>query len=195
MVGGRPWPDPATALYSSKMIERFMRQHNSGSFGPRILPRVAASEEIIFDGYRRVQVIFTSIQTDPLSPRPFDEFHKFVGLFGGTIEGRLPYLTDMREMESRIKDYSQSQGDIPPLSFAEIKRWHKQMAEEQSVLQHEMDQLMQTIYSDEKSHTLIDYIFRSMNAVIYSLVDHLSDIPRGQIIRTNVLAQVLLPAF
>lgn len=162
LVGGWPWLDPATALYSSKTIERLV--HARGRFGPRVLSRVAASEEIIFDGYRRVQVIFTSVQTDSGSSHPFDAFPKFVGLFGGALEGRLPYLADMREMESRVQEYCQSQGDIPPLSLAETKRWHKRMAEEQSVLGHEMDQLMQTICSDERSSVLIKYIFRSMNA-------------------------------
>lgn len=160
-----PWSDPAAALYSSSMIERFMNQSPSGKFEPRILPRIAASEEILFDGYRRVQVIFTSsspIQTDPVCARPFEAFPKFVALFSGATKGQLLYLTDIREIDTRISDYSQRQGNIPPLSFAGVKRWHKQMAEEQSLLQHEIAQLMQRICNDEKRIMLIKYIFQSM---------------------------------
>lgn len=160
-----PWPNSATALDSSSLIRRFMNRSPSGKPEPSILPRVAAPEDIVFDGYRRVQVIFTSsgsIQTDSMSDRPFEAFVKFVALFSSTTEGQLLYLTDMREIGTRISDYSHRQGNIPPLSFAGIKRWHKQMAEEQSLLQHAVAQLMHRLCKDEKSITLIKYILQSI---------------------------------
>ena len=164
MSGGRSWPHSAATLCSSSTIERVMNKRLSGKFEPRILPRVRGSEDSVFDGYRRVQVIFTpsnSIPMDLGSDRPLEAFPKFVALFNGATEGKLLYLADMKEMGTRISNYSHRQGNIPPLSFAGIKRWHKQMAEERSLLQHDIAQLMQGICSDEKSTMLIQYIFQS----------------------------------
>lgn len=162
--GGWPLPHSAAALCSSSAIKRLMNQSPNGKFERRNPPRVATSEDIAFDGYRRVQVIFTpshSFQTDPVSNQPFEAFLKFVTLFHDVKEEQMLYLADMREMETRISDYSYRQGNIPSLSFAEIKKWHKQMAEEHSCLQHAVAELMHTICSNPKRTMLVKHIFQS----------------------------------
>ena len=158
-------PDCAAALYPSKMTEQFMTQPLAGKSGRNILPRMPTSEDVLFDGYRRVQVIFTSsslITIDSLSPRPLEAFSKFVGLFSVAIEGRLPYLTEMREIGSRINERSQREGDVPPMSLAEVKRWHRQMAKEESLLQHDVAQFTHRMCNDEKSIMLVKYVLQSM---------------------------------
>lgn len=162
-------PHPSAALCSSNLVKRFMNQSLSEKLEARISPHVAASDDTVFDGYRRVQVIITSIssiQTDSVSDIPYEAFPKFVALFRTATKGQLLYLTDMRELGTRICDYLNRQGNIPQLSFAGIKRWHKQMAEEQSILQQAVAQLVHRICKDERSTMLIKHIFQSIEMSI-----------------------------
>lgn len=166
--------DSAAPHYPSKAIERFMSQPSSEKFKPREPRRKTGSETVLFDGYRRVQVIFTSsslIQANSRSPQSLEAFAKFVGLFRGATEERLSYLIDMREIESRIDDYFQYQGKIRRLSSAEKQKWDKQMAIEEPWLRHDMDQLWYKIRNDPRSIWMIEYLYQSMIAVTCEFLD------------------------
>ena len=163
--------DFTTALDSSSLGNQYMKRSPSAKSELRMLPRVTASEDNVFDGYRRVQVIFSSIPTDSVSDRPFAAFPGFVALFRTATKGQLLYLTDMRDIGTRICDYTNRQGNIPQLSFAGIKKWHKQMAEEHSILQQAVSQLMRRICNDERSTMLIKHILQSMRTFL-SLLAH-----------------------
>lgn len=167
--------DSMAALDSSSLANRYMNRSPSAASELRILPHVTASEGTVFDGYRRVQVIFSPIScmpTDPISDRSFAAFPDFVSLFRTATKGQLVYLTDMREIGTRICDYTNRQGNIPQLSFAGIKKWHKQMAEEQSILQQAVSQLMQRICNDERSTMLTKHILQSIITFLSSYSFH-----------------------
>lgn len=157
--------DSAAAVDSNSLIKRFMNQSARGKPDPKTHSREAVPEGTLFDGYRRVQVIFTAtnyIQTGFLSNPPLEAFLNFVALFRTATKGQLLHLTYMREIATRIRDYINRQGNIPQLSFAGIKKWHKQMVEEQLVLKQTVAQFMCMIGTDERSTMLIKHIFQSM---------------------------------
>lgn len=152
------------ALDSGSLVKRFMNQSLRAKPDPETHPHVATSEGTLFDGYRRVQVIFTSIssiQTDSMFNHPIEAFPNFVALFRTATKGQLPHLADLKQIGLSISDYNNRQGNIPQLSLVETKRWHKQMAEEFVLLQQSVAQLMDRIYADERSTRLLKHIYQS----------------------------------
>jgi hypothetical protein len=130
-----------------------------------VLPDVISSEDPFFDGYRRVQVISLTdipIPTDPESPHPLEAFPEFVDLFTDAEKNQLPSLIEMRRIKSRVKDHSQRSEYNPPLPLAMMKQWHIQIAEERSLLQHDISNLFFTIHTNEQNTTLLKYIFQSI---------------------------------
>jgi hypothetical protein len=130
------------------------------------LPDVISSEDPFFDGYRRVQVIsLTDIPiptADPDSPHPLEAFPAFVDLFIDVEKNQLPSLIEMRRIKSRVKDHSQRSEYNPPLPLAMMKQWHIQIAEERSLLQHDISNLFSTIHTNEQNTALLKYILQSI---------------------------------
>ena len=152
------------ALDSSSLVKRFMNQSARGKPGSETHSHIATSEGTLFDGYRRVQVIFTSIgsiQKDSVLSHPIEAFPNFVALFRTATKGQLPYLADLKQIGLSISDYNNRQANIPQLSLVETKRWHKQMAEELLLLQQAVSQLMHKICADERSARLLKHIYQS----------------------------------
>ena len=157
------------ALDSSSLVTRFKNQTARGKPDPESHAHVATSEGTLFDGYRRVQVIFASIgsiQTDSVLSHPIEAFPNFVALFRTATKGQLPYLADLKQIGLSISDYNNRQGNIPQLSLVETKRWHKQMAKEILLLQQAVAQVMHKICADERSAKLLKHIYQSKFAPI-----------------------------
>lgn len=133
----------------------------------KIFSPTAEIEEDFFESYRRVQVIsqpITLFQTNQFPPQRLESFRHFIQLFPDSQRGNLPYITEMKKMQTRINEHLSHTHNMPAFSsFARIKRWQRQLAEESALLCEDIDRLFNAIRDDLESSKLLDYLAKRMS--------------------------------
>ena len=132
----------------------------------KIFSSATEIDEDFFDSYRRVQVIsqpITLFQTNQFPPQRLESFRHFIQLFSDSNRDILPYITEMRQMRTRINEHLSRMNNMPAFSsFSRIKRWQNQLTEEATVLSEDIDRLFNAIRDDVESSRLIEYLEKRM---------------------------------
>lgn len=135
----------------------------------RIFSPTAETEEDFFASYRRVQVIsqpITLFQTNQFPPQRLESFCHFVQLFPESKRDILPYVTELKQMQTRINEHLSHTNNMPAFSsFSRIKLWQRQLAEESALLCKDIDRLFKTIQDDVESIRLLEHLAKSMSKI------------------------------
>ena len=131
----------------------------------RVFRPIRESEGKAFDGYRRVQLVAQSLDIlDSKFPalQLIEDFCRFAELLKGVSDGVSCFLPDIRILHARAAQHIlQQRSSFPAFaSFSQIERVRLRLAEDSKKLRHEIDKLVQYLYSDPDTEELMAYIKR-----------------------------------
>lgn len=129
----------------------------------RVFRPIRESEDEIFDGYRRVQLVSQSLDLlDGKYPalQLIEDFCRFGELLKGIADDISPYLPDLRSLHARaVQHILQQRGSFPAFaSFLQIESVRMRLAKESRTIRHEIDKLVQNLYNDPQTKELMEYI-------------------------------------
>lgn len=129
----------------------------------RVFRPIRESEDEIFEGYRRVQLVSQSLDLlDGKYPalQLIEDFCRFAELLKGVAENTSPFLPDIQSLHARaVQHILQQRSSFPAFaSFSQIERVRMRLARETSDLRQEIDKLVQHLYNDPDTIHLMYYI-------------------------------------
>ena len=121
------------------------------------------SEDETFEGYRRVQLISQPLDLlDIKYPalQLIEDFSRFAELLNGVPDDASAFLPNLRVLHGRaIQLILQQRSSFPPFaSFSQIEQVREDLAQESSDLRRDIDILVQHLYNDPDTTSLMKYI-------------------------------------
>ena len=129
----------------------------------KVFRPVDDSEDDIFQGYRRVQLISQPLDLlDVKFPalQLIDHFSRFAELLADVPEDTSPFIPEIRALRARaVEHILQQRGNFPAFaSFSQIEQVRNSLAKESLNLRRDIDKLVQNLYNDSDTRKLMSYI-------------------------------------
>ena len=129
----------------------------------RIFRPLKESEDEFFHGYRRVQVVVQSLDLlDAKYPalQLIQDFCRFAELLEGVPEDTSAYIPEIRSLHARAAQHMlQQRSSFPAFaSFWQIESVRMDLAEESLDLRRSIDLLVQELYNDKDTKSLMRYM-------------------------------------
>lgn len=129
----------------------------------KVFRPVRESEDEVFEGYRRVQLVSQSLDLlDGRYPalQLIEDFCRFGELLKGVADDTSPFIPDLRRLHARaVQHILQQRSSFPAFaSFTQIERVRMRLDKESRTLRHEIDKLVQYLYNDRETEELMTYI-------------------------------------
>ena len=126
------------------------------------------SEDKLFDGYRRIQVVSQPIDLlDPKFPalQLIEDFCRFSELLKGAPDDMSSYMPDIRDLHDRaVQHILQQRSSFPAFaSFTQITQVRSRLTQESLDLRRSIDNLIPKLYNDQDTRTLMQYIKQCMS--------------------------------
>lgn len=129
----------------------------------RVFRPIRESEDELFEGYRRVQLVSQSLDLlDGKFPalQLIEDFCRFAELLKGVAEDISPFLPEIQDLHARtVQHILQQRSSFPAFaSFSQIEQVRRLLAKESQNLRQEIDKLVQHLYNDPDTKDMMNYI-------------------------------------
>ncbi|KAL6715767.1 hypothetical protein ACLMJK_006728 [Lecanora helva] len=145
------------------------------------------SEDVIFEGYRRVQLVSQPLNLlDAKYPalQLIEDFGRFAELLKGVPEDTSAYLPDIRRLHSQaVHHLLQQRSSFPAFaSFSQIEQVRNDLVQESLSLRRDIDRLVLNLYNDPDTKDLMKYLKTKYTS------DHGRDYYTGVLTKLNSLS-------
>jgi len=129
----------------------------------RVFRPIRESEDELFEGYRRVQLVSQSLDLlDGKFPalQLIEDFCRFAELLKGVAEDISLFLPEIQDLHARtVQHILQQRSSFPAFaSFSQIEQVRRLLAKESQNLRQEIDKLVQHLYNDPDTKDMMNYI-------------------------------------
>ncbi|KAL8827615.1 MAG: hypothetical protein Q9191_003078 [Dirinaria sp. TL-2023a] len=130
--------------------------------------RLGSSEDEIFQGYRRVQIIAQTmalLHTRYPSLQLIQDFRNFAELLDGVPMNTWQLLADIMELRTAAAQHLMRASSVPAFStIDQIEKARRDLGEETIDIRERVDALMSKMFEHEESRHIVNYIKQSMHS-------------------------------